>query len=59
MLDHTNCQQCGRKLQNVIYCSVCRRGVCSICCYDAHFVQHGPPVTASKPVAELAQKEQS
>jgi len=40
----SHCQQCGRRLRDVIFCPLCRRSLCCCACLDEHIAHHPVPV---------------
>ena len=54
----SHCQQCGRRLRDVIFCPLCRQSLCSCACLDEHVAHHRPstatPVHPVKPAVENA-----
>ena len=40
MSSYSHCQECGRRLRNVIFCLQCDWSSCSCECHDQHVARH-------------------
>jgi hypothetical protein len=43
MSTFSHCQQCGRKLRDVIFCPWCEQCLCSCLCLEEHKAHHVAP----------------
>ena len=50
----THCQQCGRRLRDVIFCPLCRRSLCCCACLDEHIAHHPIPVATQVGAEKIA-----
>jgi hypothetical protein len=45
-----DCQQCGRKLRDAIFCPLCGRLLCCWTCFEQHASVHSSDLPASRPM---------